>query len=143
MSNRRIYGRSEVIRVWHFACEFPRFVKMADGLFKFRCRGRHVGSSDVYDRSARSINHNRIPGSRVRNDKNNDRKGKWTGWKCQRELNCAELRETNGEIDNRNAQVGFGNDGEYEYQDNWGVRKVMYGAQAKRLIPKVIGNGGK
>ena len=54
---------------------------------------RRFGSADVYGGSEISINRGRIPGSRVRGDKNNDTGGKGTGWECQRAENFEELRE--------------------------------------------------
>ena len=88
----------------------PIFLKREEELLNSDAVGRQVGSSGVYDVSEISLSRHRVPGSLVRNDKNNAREGKGTGRKGQREANCAELRETAGEIDNHQ-QVEFGNEG--------------------------------
>ena len=37
-------------------------------------------------------------------------------------MNCAELRETRGEIGNHQSQIESGNGGDDEYRDNWGLQ---------------------
>ena len=81
--------------------------------------------ADFYDSSATSLNRNRVPGSRVRSDKNNYRKGKGPCWKGQREVNWEELRDGQGECGNHYSQVEFGNEGVDGYQDKWAVRLAM------------------
>ena len=44
------------------------------------------------------------------------------------------MRKSHGEIDNHRSKIGFGNGGEDEYQDSWGVRLMMYDAQVGRLM---------
>ena len=60
---------------------------------------------------------------RVR-DKNNARKGKGAVWKGHREVNWAEGIDNHGERDNH-SQVEHGNEGDDDYQDNWGIRHAM------------------
>ena len=52
--------------------------------------------------------------------KDNARDGKGTSWEGQREVNWAECIDNTWESDNHHAQEEFGNDGEDDYQDNWG-----------------------
>ena len=54
---------------------FPSFLKRVGGLLNSEALERQFWSADVYGGAAISINRNRGPCSRVRNDKNNDRKG--------------------------------------------------------------------
>ena len=91
-----------------FQGKFPCFRKWADGLLNPEAQGRQFGDSDVYDGPAISIDRNRIPGSRVRIDKNNDRKGKGTCRKGQMEVNWEERRKNPGESDNHYSHVVYG-----------------------------------
>ena len=53
-------------------------------------------------------------------------------------MNWAELRANHEEIGNHHTQNEFGAWGDDKYQANWGIRQMMYGTQARRLIPQVI-----
>ena len=46
-------------------------------------------------------------------------------------MNCAELRDAHGDIDNHHSQVGFGNEAYAEYKDNWDqTSDVLYKGEA-------------
>ena len=47
------------------------------------------------------------------------------------------IERAHGEIDKRHTRIEFGNGGDDEYQDNWGIRLGMYGTQEKRSIHQV------
>ena len=102
-----------------FLRKTPQFLKRGDGLLNSESMGKQFGQSDVYDNSAIKLNRNRIPCSRARGG-NSARKGKWTGRKGQMEVNRAGERDNPGDCDNHHSQVENENEGDDDYQDNWG-----------------------
>ena len=77
-------------------------------------------NAGVYDSSAISLNRNRIPGSRVRNDKNNARKGKGACLGRPKGGKLGRIDGNPGESGNHYSEVEFGNEGGGDYPDNWG-----------------------
>ena len=119
MRIHRAYGRSARTNGDIHHGKFPNSPERAGGIPNSDSLDRQFGQSDVYDSSAVILNRNRVPGSRVR-VKNNDKDGKGTRWKGQMEANRAEGIDNHGGSDNLHAQEEMGNEGEDDYQYNWG-----------------------
>ena len=104
--------------------EFSDFPKRADGVLNSDSLDSQFGQADVYYSSAVILNRHRGPGSRVRN-KNNDKAGKGTRRKGQREANRAEGIDNHGRSDNHHAQEELVNEGKMIIKITWGIRLSM------------------
>ena len=118
--------------------EFPNLIRREEVLLNPDAIARKFANADVCDGSAISHTSDKIPGSRGLGRNNARRKGKGAGRKGRSEANCAELRESLDDIDNHHTLVEVGNWENDDYQESWGVRHVMCGTPAGRLIRQSI-----